>query len=713
MSRVLSGLICGCVSAMVIIAAGAEFSVARDVRFAQCPSWQVLYGSHCDTIQAEVWAFNRTGFSMVNTIGYKVIEGPGTIDVQKGLWRFVPSIENAGEVCYVTVQAYDLNTFEEALQPCRFVVAVSPNRKPTLSLSPGVSGNTYYADAPGSTLVDLQVSDANPCDQVTLFVKSVVPTPVGYASTIGSTQLLFRAEAADADQAFEVIICATDGRDTTCETATFTTGSVTPYRLEIETTEDAIQGQHQYLDVTMTWGQQPMGGFDLLMAHDRSVLNFQAVQPGLLFDPLYGCDWEYFTYRRWFWPLDGMIRVVALADINDGANHPSCYILPSPFNLFTIDFLVTDNRIYECQFTPVSFFWTDCGDNTISSILGETVRLSRLVYDSDGKTEISDPHTGFPTYTGVQEECLEYGGYGDPILTQSIDFVSGGVNIICANPIDDRGDVNLNGVVYEIADLILFANYFLYGTRVFTINLQGQIAATDMNNDGLTLDIADFVYGVHVIIGDALPHENVCDDVQQAGVLFINNLQAKTVEIQTPDSIGGVYLEFDGNAGMISSYHANMDLRYTYDRGEDVTRAVVYSLDGSSFAEGLVVFYTGNAGLVNASAGSRRGCHLDAEIRTIMPASADGLTLHQNHPNPFNNSTVISFELNHAARVELEVVNVLGQVVYRHGRHYDAGHRQIEWNGTSNSGMPVASGVYYYRLSSDTFSQTKKMILLK
>ena len=84
--------------------------------------------------------------------------------------------------------------------------------------------------------------------------------------------------------------------------------------------------------------------------------------------------------------------------------------------------------------------------------------------------------------------------------------------------------------------------------------------------------------------------------------------------------------------------------------------------------------------------------------------------LYQNFPNPFNPSTTISFQLPEKANVKLKVYNVLGQevAVLLDGAK-DAGAYQINFDGAN-----LASGIYIYRLSTNTgFLSTKKMILLK
>ncbi len=92
---------------------------------------------------------------------------------------------------------------------------------------------------------------------------------------------------------------------------------------------------------------------------------------------------------------------------------------------------------------------------------------------------------------------------------RDIDFFNGGIDIVCADSIDARGDINLNGFGYEIADAVLFSHYFIYGLPVFTINQAGQIAASDANADGLALTVADLVYLIRVVVGDALPYDKI------------------------------------------------------------------------------------------------------------------------------------------------------------------------------------------------------------
>jgi hypothetical protein len=83
----------------------------------------------------------------------------------------------------------------------------------------------------------------------------------------------------------------------------------------------------------------------------------------------------------------------------------------------------------------------------------------------------------------------------------------------------------------------------------------------------------------------------------------------------------------------------------------------------------------------------------------------------QNFPNPFNPSTTISYSIPVGTRhaVSLQVFDVLGRkVATLVNEEKDAGNYSVAWNAAS-----AASGVYYYKLTSGAFTETKKMILMK
>ena len=102
---------------------------------------------------------------------------------------------------------------------------------------------------------------------------------------------------------------------------------------------------------------------------------------------------------------------------------------------------------------------------------------------------------------------------------------------------------------------------------------------------------------------------------------------------------------------------------------------------------------------------------VDVEEREIHPVD---FQLSQNLPNPFNPETSISFSISRPSFAELRVYNTLGQVVATLAEGVlPAGSHQVVWNGLTNGDNEAASGVYFYRLSIDNRSETRKMLLVR
>lgn len=107
-------------------------------------------------------------------------------------------------------------------------------------------------------------------------------------------------------------------------------------------------------------------------------------------------------------------------------------------------------------------------------------------------------------------------------------------------------------------------------------------------------------------------------------------------------------------------------------------------------------------------------------IIIINPASTNDISvpliysLNQNYPNPFNPSTNIEFALSHAGHVRLEIFDILGQrIKLLADAKMEVGKYSITWNGSNVSGADAPSGTYFYKLSSNEFTETKKMILIR
>ena len=90
-------------------------------------------------------------------------------------------------------------------------------------------------------------------------------------------------------------------------------------------------------------------------------------------------------------------------------------------------------------------------------------------------------------------------------------------------------------------------------------------------------------------------------------------------------------------------------------------------------------------------------------------------SLSQNYPNPFNPETTIRYDLSSDAIVSLTIYNIAGQVVRKlvDGESLAAGQYQAVWDGRSESGASVASGMYFYLLHAGDYVAKRKMVLLR
>jgi hypothetical protein len=475
-----------------------------------------------------------------------------------------------------------------------------------------------------------------------------------------------------------------------------------PYSLTIEKLHDVIQGQ--FYDVCVTLDQVDtdpevggIGGFDLLIAYDNSALSFQQAFEGDIYTD---CDWEYFTYRfgangncSGGCP-SGLTRLIGIAETNNGAHHPGCQPLlvdNTPVTLACMRFLVSNDRTFECQYVPIRFFWVDCGDNALSNASGSRLLLSAQVFDYGSTDPIQDTTYGFPGYVGAPHDCFINPAPNKPLPIRYVDFQNGGIDIVCSDSIDARGDINLNGQAYEIADAVMFTNYFVSGLSAFgnPAYWNGAIAASDVNADGLTLTVADLVYLIRVVVGDALPYPKL--NPMHANYSLENNTLSVNSEM------GAAHLVFQGKVTP-TLLAKNMTMKVGTVDGN--TSVLVYSTEANQVFEGNFLSVDGS--LISADFATYDGQPVAAKN---VPQS---FRVEQNYPNPFNPSTKISFALPTASKWVVDIFNVTGQRVQSFEGSDDAGEVVVTWDASK-----LASGVYFYRVTAGTNSQTMKAILLK
>jgi len=148
----------------------------------------------------------------------------------------------------------------------------------------------------------------------------------------------------------------------------------------------------------------------------------------------------------------------------------------------------------------------------------------------------------------------------------------------------------------------------------------------------------------------------------------------------------------------------------TVERAEDVLVRIPYTFKGDRRDKAVVE-------LKELKAAGMAGESLPVTIREkridiiVVPSV---FALHQNYPNPFNPVTEIQFDVPVESKVKLTIYNLMGQEVTTLSHStLEAGFHSVRWDGTNGLGEQVGTGLYFYRLSSPSFTSTKKMILVK
>jgi hypothetical protein len=454
-----------------------------------------------------------------------------------------------------------------------------------------------------------------------------------------------------------------------------------------------------------------VGAFDLQIEFDGTLLYFKGAERGealTLKDSTGSYQWEYFTYRQLpiIDPLMYRLEILGLYDIKN--THKGIPLQPDVnfVELAKIKFQITCDNNLCGTLIPVNFYWNPntCTENSLCDQSGNILYVS----NDTSQFNFSDCDTSSMTF---------------PVVP-SVNFENGFVNIL-EPPVAQIGDIDLNGVPYEIGDATLFANSLLQGISVFTIDPVKQIRDSDIDGDGAVLTLSDFLLLIRIMQGKALPGDSTgtTDKVAYFNFSIRDSIQLITFNSEAP--IGAILFTFDYTDTPCFPNIVSTDMDIMFKVVDSHLKVLVYS-----FADGINI----PPGLVDLLAIPRnQGCrlqHLEVvdDRGKVMKAiqgttgisdqstqdSPKTFTLFPNYPNPFNPDTYIEYALPTDCQVTLVIYNILGQRIRTLiNSHQTAGFKSVRWDGKDNSGNQVSAGVYFYSIKTDNFIQTKKMLLLK
>ncbi|MFZ5980834.1 MAG: cohesin domain-containing protein [Candidatus Zixiibacteriota bacterium] len=419
--------------------------------------------------------------------------------------------------------------------------------------------------------------------------------------------------------------------------------------------------------------KMPVTAFNLLINHDPVALTPLDVSV----EGTRAENFEYFNYVLDENDYAGNIRMVGIADLTLGNVPP---LDESGGDIVKIEFQVTGDLDYAGFNFPIRFQFLDVltrDDNTLTDTAGQRIEQEEIEYN-DGWVQI---------------------------------YSVGNIKI---------GDINLNGLAFEISDVIYFTNYFINPYVYSFTSLQ--YANSDVNQDGFAATVADLVTLINVVVNGgssakAAAMENLTASLETR---FADGRTDFVYEADFP--VGGVLvvMETDDILEYENIYNVDNDMTVDFRQDGREVRLLIYDLNGASLPSGVntLLSIKGLTELEIVSVDLSSAAGQSAAVALGFSGDPVNLpedyTLYQNYPNPFNPETRIDFYLPEASFVELKVYNILGKTVrVLASQQLTAGSHSVEWNGRDDNGNGVSSGIYFYRLETSAMTLSKKMILLK
>ena len=406
-----------------------------------------------------------------------------------------------------------------------------------------------------------------------------------------------------------------------------------------------------------------IGGFDILLQYGiPEIIDLLSIERGPRVE-----NWEYFHVNL---GDTSTIRITGIADIYENGNA----VTPGDGPIAFLNFEITGDSVYVGHYGEINFIYGDNNDNTVSDSTGYLLVHpdvdSGWVYNQDPSAVLI-------------------------------------------------GDINMNGIAWEISDAVLLANHILRPDE-FPFDYI-QMLASDTNRDGFPATIPDLVYLLNVINGYINPARINYDDGISARV-FAEFDEIETEKLifryESPVSAGGILMRLDHGRNEIGSLSTNTGMNLSYNDENGILSVMLFDYDGGVISPGeeifeMSVFDRSVPIVTELQISDQYGYFIPAEGRLILNIP-ETFVLHGAYPNPFNSSTTIRFSIPEKTDIDLSIYNVLGQMVksFRF-ENMPAGECSVDWNGDNDSGGKVSSGVYLYRVSSGDYETTSRMTLLK
>lgn len=530
------------------------------------------------------------------------------------------------------------------------IEVINVNRMPQVTIGDGPSIGS------GDTLL-VPFSASDPDFESVAF--SAVGLPAG-AELVASNPgyLIWGSDISDSGS-YTIELHATDeSGSTVSENINFQLLPTLPIEMSLSS-EQAFSGEPITLSIEMH-NRVPVSGFDLMISYDKTLLTFISSDKAARTS-----SWLQYSAIP---TTDG--RVIVSGRSNPAA--PASSAMPNGSGeVATIVFQVSSNLSYAGLYSLIAFNFID-----------PQATDENVAYDS--------------TAAMISSNQTAYSNGG--LLIKKYDGLI--------------GDINMNGVAFEIGDVVYFTNYFV---DPFHYPLTGdRLRNSDVNQDGVPGTLADLMMLIQVFNGSGKISTSEAPKLLTYEITPTGSSVEYTLTESTEFAAALITLQMDeSNAASLIGHFSEMKV-LSYQDG-DVFRVLAYDGTGRnrSLEPGALLSVSGDFEILSQDFIDQSGIGIQTKFHRFVPLPTE-YSLMQNTPNPFNPETMISFDLPKSSNVKLEVFNMLGQrVTTLVDGELTAGRHTVSFYGESSDGDELPSGVYLYRLRTGEYSSTRKMVLLK
>lgn len=315
--------------------------------------------------------------------------------------------------------------------------------------------------------------------------------------------------------------------------------------------------------------------------------------------------------------------------------------------------------------------WCPCGDSRIEDILQNFPNTVVLAYHGAGNDPWQNYSSGirglfgfnsYPTgVVGRRSGIISYDGWNNEVVLQSL-LVQPGVNINVASKSYDNTTRTLTANIDMTANTTLLGDYY-----IMLILTENNLIYPQTGNS----QCAGNTNYVHMNTVKSMINGDL-GDLVSSGTWSNGQLKTKSLNYILPNS-----------PQVVNPDNCELNI-FVYKQGTSI--ASNYDIQQS-----LRTSVTGTVGITNQN------------------TNVVDYSLSQNYPNPFNPTTHFNFSIPKSQEVSLKIYDILGNEVATYVDGFlNAGNYSVEFDGSN-----LSSGIYFYKLVSGEYTQTRKMNLIK